>query len=240
MENKVIKARCELVDNDGLKELILYGPVMNSKSWWYDEDEYICPKNVRKALSEIEDSDILVRINTNGGDVFAGISIYNILKDYKGKVTVKVDGIAASAGSVIAMAGDEVKMGVGSMLMIHNAWTFAGGNANELRSVADDLDKISDSMASIYMTRFTGTLEELKVLLEAESYLTAEESIALGLADEEITEEPKEDPIEEPKDPVEDPEVIKNSIISKYIALRKESETNATNKDSFFMNKFKK
>lgn len=233
MENKVIKARCELVDNNGLKELVLYGPVVNGKAWYLDSDEYICPQNVMAALKEADCEDIIVRINTNGGDVFAGISIYNILKDYKGKVTVKVDGMAASAGSVIAMAGDKILMGVGTMLMIHNAWTFAAGNADELRKVADDLDKISDSISNIYMTRFLGTVEELKALLNAESYLTAEESIALGLADEEIEEEPAK-----PKEPEEDPEEIKNSIIGKYIAMRKESDK-TQNKGSFYMNKFR-
>lgn len=236
MENKVIKARCELVDNNGLKELVLYGPVVNGKAWYLDSDEYICPQNVIAALKEADGEDILVRINTNGGDVFAGISIYNILKDYKGKVTVKVDGMAASAGSVIAIAGDKILMGVGTMLMIHNAWTFAAGNADELRKVADDLDKISDSISNIYMTRFSGTIEELKALLNAESYLTAEESIALGLADEEIEEEPAEPT--EPKEPEEDPEEIKNSIIGKYIAMRKESDK-AQSKGSFYMNKFR-
>ena len=144
--------------------------------------------------------------------------------------------MAASAGSVIAMAGDKILMGIGTMLMIHNAWTFAAGNADELRKVADDLDKISDSISNIYMTRFSGTVEELKALLNAESYLTAEESIALGLADEEIEEEPAEPT--EPKGPEEDLEEIKNSIIGKYIAMRKESDK-AQSKGSFYMNKFR-
>lgn len=226
MKNKTIKARCELVDNNNVKELLLYGPVLSNKSWWYDDDEYICPNNVINALKEADGEDIVVRINSNGGDVFAGITIYNQLKDYNGKVEIKVDGIAASAASVIAMAGDTVTMGVGAMLMIHNAWTYTFGNADDLRKVADDLDKMSDSISSIYMTRFKGEEDELKALLKAESYLTAQEALALGLADDEEKEENKT-------------EDIKNSIIGKYMALREESGQEENCKGSFFMNKFR-
>lgn len=225
MESKKIKPRCELVKNEDSKELILYGLVLSNKSWWAADDEYICPQNVMSALKEADGEDIVVRLNTNGGDVFAGISIYNQLKDYKGSVTIKVDGIAASAGSVILMAADKIIMGVGSMLMIHNAWTFAGGDAKELRKVADDLDKISSSILDIYMTRFKGEEDELKVLLDVETFLTAKEALALGLADD-----------EEEKDQTED---IKNSIIGKYMAQREESRNKEASKASFFMNKFK-
>lgn len=233
MVNKAIKPRCELVNNEVANELFLYGPVFSGKDWWYDEDEYICPQNVASALKEADGKDIVVRINTNGGDVFAGISIYNMLKDYKGKITVKVDGIAASAGSVIAMAADELKMGVGAMLMIHNAWTFTYGNADELRKAADDLDKISDSITEIYMTRFKGEKDELKSLLDAESYLTSEESIALGLADGEEPEEGESDNNEKNK------QDVKSSIVAKYMAKRNESRQEVS-KGSFFMNKFNK
>lgn len=232
MKNKAIKPRCELVNNETGKELFLYGTVLSGKSWWYDEDEYICPQNVTNALKEANGEDIVVRINTNGGDVFAGISIYNTLKDYSGKITVKVDGIAASIGSVIAMAGDEIKMGVGAMLMIHNPWTFTYGNANELRKVAEDLDKMSESIIEIYMTRFKGEKDELKSLLDIESFLTSKESIALGLADDEVSEEDKGNDDQESK------QEVKNSIVAKYMAKRNESRQKS-DKGSFFMNKFK-
>lgn len=233
MKEKTIKARCEIVKNEDAKELYLYGPVLSS-SPWYDEnsDNYIYPQKIKSFLDELDGEDIKVRINSNGGDVFAGITIYNLLKDYKGSIEVKVDGIAASAGSIIAIAGDTVDAGVNGMMMIHPPWTYTSGSSKDLRAVADDLEKIESSIVATYMTKFKGTEDELRALMEAESYLTAEECVALGFADE-ITR----------VDDTQSNEDVKNSIVSKYIALRDEkivaSNEEPKTEGSFFMNKIK-
>lgn len=233
MKEKTIKARCEIVKNEDAKELYLYGPVLSSLPW-YDEnsDNYIYPQKIKSFLDELDGEDIKVRINSNGGDVFAGITIYNLLKDYKGSIEVKVDGIAASAGSIIAIAGDTVDAGVNGMMMIHPPWTYTSGSSKDLRAVADDLEKIESSIVATYMTKFKGTEDELRALMEAESYLTAEECVALGFADE-ITR----------VDDTQSNEDVKNSIVSKYIALRDEkivaSNEEPKTEGSFFMNKIK-
>ena len=233
MKKKTIEARCEIVKNEDVKELYLYGPVLSSLPW-YDEnsDNYIYPQKIKSFLDELDGEDIKVRINSNGGDVFAGITIYNLLKDYKGSIEVKVDGIAASAGSIIAIAGDTVDAGVNGMMMIHPPWTYTSGSSKDLRAVADDLEKIESSIVATYMTKFKGTEDELRALMEAESYLTAEECIALGFADE-ITR----------VDDTQSNEDVKNSIVSKYIALRDEkivaSNEEPKTEGSFFMNKIK-
>src|SRR5690606_35769460 len=127
-----------------------------------------------------------VRINSPGGDVFAGVSIMNMLKDREGEVTGIVDGLAASIASVIAMAGDKVIMNTGSMMMIHNAWSMAVGDSNELRKLADQLDKIGDSIIDVYATRTGLSKDELKAMLDAETWMGAEEAVELGFADEAI------------------------------------------------------
>lgn len=197
------KFKCELVKNEEVNKLYLYGPVQDKSHWW-DDEEYITPKMVRDSLAEIGDEDVEIHINTNGGSVFAGIATYNTIKAHKGNVKICVDGIAASAGSIITMAGDTVEMGVGAQLMIHEPWTIALGSASEFRKVAEDLDKISTSITDIYATRFIGDREELEQLIKDETYLTADEALDLGFANEAITEE------------VVKNECFKNTILQKY------------------------
>jgi ATP-dependent Clp protease, protease subunit len=163
-------------------ELTLYG-VISQDSWWGDE---VTPKQFSddlKALGDIE--EITVRINSDGGDVFAGLAIHNMLKRHKAKVTVYVDGLAASIASIIAMAGDKVIMPKGSMMMIHNPWTSVwGGDADDFRHAADVLDKIRDSLVDVYAEKTQLDQEEIKALLDAETWLTAEDAVAKGFADE--------------------------------------------------------
>src|SRR5690554_544642 len=129
--------------DDKTGELILYGEI-SDYTWWGDE---VTPKQFKEDLDALGDIDILnVYINSPGGDVFAGQAIYSMLKRHKAYVNVFIDGIAASIASLIAMAGDKVIMPANAMMMIHNPWVFATGNANDLRKIADDLDKIRDSM----------------------------------------------------------------------------------------------
>ena len=131
-------------------ELFFYGDIVSS-NWdaWQKEDQY--PQNVQKLLSEIGNGDVDIHINSGGGDVFAGIAIYNMLRSCAGKKTVYIDGWAASIASIIAMAGDEIIMPENSYLMVHKAWTVAMGNADEMRELADRLDKIDSGILATYM-----------------------------------------------------------------------------------------
>ncbi|MFB4471819.1 head maturation protease, ClpP-related [Oceanobacillus caeni] len=144
-------------------------------------------QNAMKTIDENEELEI--EVNSYGGDVYLGISISNAIKAHKGKTTCIITGIAASAASLIVSAADTVKMYSSSQIMVHNAWTIAMGNSKDLRKVADDLDKIGTSVLASYSHRVDE--DKMKELLDAETYLTAEESINLGLADEIIDSKPQ-------------------------------------------------
>ncbi len=131
---------------------------------------------------------ILLRINSPGGDVFEGIAIYNLVRAEKKPVEVRVDGIAASAASIIAMAGDEIIMGPNTMMSVHNAWTYCQGFASDMRTTADKLDKISGAIAQTYVTRTKQTLDAITALMEAETWMTAQECIDGGFATQIVTE----------------------------------------------------
>lgn len=168
-------------------EVLLYGEI-SDVSWWGDE---VTPKQFKEDLDALGDVEtIKVFINSPGGDVFAGQTIYSMLKRHKAQVHVYIDGLAASTASLIAMAGDKVVMPANAMMMIHNPWTFAVGNANDFRKLADVLDKVRDSMITAYGSRSALTTEEIKGLLDAETWLTAQECVEYGFADE--VEEAKE------------------------------------------------
>lgn len=160
-------------------------------------------------------------INSEGGSVFEGIGIYNILKRTRAYKRVFIDGCAASIASVIAMAGNAIYMPKSSIQMIHNAWTFTYGNAKELRKTADDLDKINTVVVNAYMSRFKGTEEELKELLDSETYLTADECLKYGLCtkvveDSEDTEDIASEAVDNISkmfaDKLKQLEVIKNAV----------------------------
>lgn len=134
-------------------------------------------------LGEIETLNIY--INSPGGDVFEGNTIMNMLKRKKCTKNVYVDGLAASIASVIAMAGDKIIMPSNAMMMIHNAWTYAAGNSNELRKLADDLDKVNASIRQTYLDKAGDKLDEETIitLMGNETWLTAQECFDYGLCD---------------------------------------------------------
>ncbi|PKR82569.1 head maturation protease, ClpP-related [Heyndrickxia camelliae] len=135
-----------------------------------------------KMKSIKEDEDIELEINSYGGDVFAGIDIMNTLRGHKGNVTITITGIAASAASIICMGADTIKAYSNTQLMLHNAWTYAMGNAKELRKVADDLESINESVLASYTHRIDEN--KAKELLDNETYLSAKKALELGLIDE--------------------------------------------------------
>lgn len=167
--------------NTDTSELILDG-VIASESWWDDE---VTPKMFRDELSK-HSGAITVRINSPGGDVWAGVSIYNALLEHQGNVTVKIDGIAASIASLIAMAGDDIVMLPGSMMMVHQPWTIAMGNSDEIAQVVEMLEKTCESMIPIYAARTGQSEEKVLELLKAETWMTAEDAVALGFATEAV------------------------------------------------------
>ncbi len=134
---------------------------------------------------------IVLHLNTPGGDVFEGVAMANVLRAHPASVTVVVDGLAASAGSVVAMAGDEIVMGVGSQMMIHDAWGLSVGNAADMAKMAESLSSVSDSIASTYAARAGGTAADWRATMIAETWYTAEEAVAAGLADRVATEADK-------------------------------------------------
>lgn len=167
-------------------ELIIEG-VVSDMTWFGDE---VTPKELRDELAK-QSGDITVSLNSGGGDVFAGVAMYNALMEYEGNVIVRVDGLAASIASVIAMAGDKIIMSPGSMMMIHKPWTMAIGDANEMEKVKEILDGIEKSIVPIYEKRTGKKKEEIEELLNAETWLTAEEAVEMGFADELIEAKPK-------------------------------------------------
>ena len=144
----------------------------------------VTARNLRDQLAnhkEITDLDVF--LSSGGGSVIEGLNIYNLLKRHKANVTVYIGGLAASMGSVIAMAGDLVVIPSNALVMIHNPWGVAMGEAKDMRKVADILDKMRDSLSSIYEARTSNTAEELRELMDAETWMTGEEAVEMGFAD---------------------------------------------------------
>lgn len=141
-----------------------------------------------KALGELD--TINVRINSEGGSVFDGITIYNTLASHKATVTVDIDGLAASIASIIAMAGDTVRMANNALFMIHDPWTYAMGSAGDLREQADLLDKVRDQLVTTYVTRSSIDEDTVSNLMSEETWMSSDEALEYGLIDE-VTEELK-------------------------------------------------
>lgn len=168
-------------------DLYIYGDITSYKC---DESD-VRAFDFAKELSEIG-TDLTVHINSYGGEVAEGLAIYNLLKSFGHKVTTVCDGFACSSASVIFMAGTERVMNKGSLLMIHNAWTCAQGNAEELRKQADDLEKITHPSIDIYCLATGLSQDEIKSMMDAETWMTADEALELGFATSIIEEEAKQ------------------------------------------------
>lgn len=145
-------------------------------------------------LRRTKASTLHVRINSPGGDVFDGVAIYNALIRHDARVVVHVDGLAASIASVIAMAGDEIRMHEGSMMMIHDPWMIAIGPASEMRDAADLLDKVGRSISGIYEKRTGMSRDEISELMAAETWMDPEEAREKGFADKLVDSEGKAGP----------------------------------------------
>lgn len=197
--------RFEATDADEYK-LSIYGSI---GGWFSDNDA----ESVRRKIQDVKAKKIHVHINSGGGSAFDGVAIGNMLKNHDAEIIVHVDGWAASAASVIAMSGDRIIMPSNTMMMIHQASTIEYGNADAFEKAARDLRKIDSALAASYKKRFVGTDEELKQLLKDETWLTADEAVALGLADE-IADEIEIDDTQED----EEVENLKDDLVAKYAA----------------------
>ena len=156
-----------------MNEILMYGNV----GWEITAAEVI------GKLGEIN-GDVTVRVNSYGGDSFEGVAVMNALRHHDGQVTAVIDGVAASAASIIAVGGaDRLVMRPGSELMIHDAWTFADGNAADLTKVAGDLERTSQSMAEIYADKGGGEPDVWRDMMRAETWFSAQEAVDAGLAD---------------------------------------------------------
>ncbi len=161
------------------RTLFLNGTIAEES--WFDDD--VTPQLFKDELNA-GTGDITVWINSPGGDCVAAAQIYNMLMDYKGNVTVKIDGIAASAASVIAMAGTKVLMSPVSMLMIHNPMTIAYGNSAEMQKAIEMLGSVKDSILNAYEIKTGLTRAKLSHLMDAETWMDANKAIELGFADD--------------------------------------------------------
>ena len=159
---------------DDNAEILIYDVI----GWPYND-----AADLVRSLSGMQAEKITVRINSPGGDVFDGIAIYNALRDHPAQITTKIESLAASMASVIALAGDEVQAQKNAMYMIHDPWAIVGGNQYDLRETADILQKISVNMIDIYSERSDIGKRELKTLMKAETWFTAKEAHDRGLID---------------------------------------------------------
>lgn len=239
MKNRhnVLDVRCELTnETETSVDIYMYGRIVDEKpvNWWTGEEEegeFIYPENVRELVKDAGDKDINLHINSTGGSIYASIAIHNFLKQSDNKVNVYVDGIAASGASIIAMAGDTVNMPINTTMMIHRASTYAFGNVDDLRKVADTLEKFDETVLNSYKNRFVGTVEELRDLIAEETYLTAEECKVFGLCDNLLDE------VEEEELEVTNEVDIKVSLFEKYKLVDQEPQ-DINVKENLF-NKFK-
>lgn len=180
--------------NQSIGEIYIYDDISAYEDWW--SGDVVTPTKFKEQLDALGPvSQLNVYINSNGGDVFAGQAIHSMLSRHDAEVHVYVDGLAASIASVVAMAGDKVIMPANAMMMIHNPWTMIWdipmGNEADFRrwaercnKMAEDLNKIRESCIAAYMKRCTCTRDELVAMLDAETWLTADECKSFGMCDE--------------------------------------------------------
>ena len=171
-------------NQDGSRILTIDGVIAEES--WFDDD--VTPKLFREQLNA-GNGDIVLYVNSPGGDCVAASQIYTMLMEYKGRVTVKIDGIAASAASVIAMAGTEVLMAPTALLMVHNPLTVASGDTEEMQKAIAMLDEVKESIITAYELKTGMSRAKLAHLMDAETWMNAQKAIELGFADGILTRE---------------------------------------------------
>ena len=209
------------VRNESDKESILYLYGAIADETWFEDD--ITPAMFRSELQK-HTGDVTVFINSPGGDVFAASQIYTMLREHKGKITVKIAGIAASAASIIAMAGDETLIAPTGMLMCHNPMTFASGNKADMEKAISLLEEVKESIINAYEAKTGLSRAKISHLMDEETWMNAKKALQLGFVDgilfekkeKELPFSPEEPPEEEPEkqEPEERTEEKKNAAPS--------------------------
>jgi len=166
-------------ETPAVTEILMYDEI--GEDPWFGTG--VSAKTFAEDLNSIDTDEIHLRINSPGGNVFEGIAMLNAVRRHKAKVTVFVDGLAASAASIVAMGGDEVVMSRNAEMMIHDAWGIAIGNADEMTKMADELGRASDNLASAYADKAGGDVAQWRDAMKAETWFSDKEAVAAGLAD---------------------------------------------------------
>lgn len=196
--------------------LYIYGDITSIKLFEND----VCVYDLAKEIGDLNGKALTVRINSYGGEVAEGLAIYNLLKSYEGEVTTICDGFACSAASVVFMAGAKRIMPRSSLLMIHNAWTWASGDADDLRKAADDLEKITQPSVAIYTSVSNLDSDEIKAMMDDETWIDADEALDFGFA----TEISEETAMQSLKDGILAKTVFKNKQLEKRIKELEKAE----------------
>lgn len=176
-------------DDEKSRTLTIDGAIADES--WFDDD--ISPADFKKELNAGSGA-VTLWINSPGGDVFAAAQIYNMLKEYKGDITVKIDSMAASAASVIAMAGDTVEISPVGLFMIHNPSTCAFGDETEMEKAKAMLAEVKESIINAYMIKTGLDHDKISELMDAETWMNAKKAVELGFADSVMEEPDKEEP----------------------------------------------
>jgi len=186
--DRTIKLKKDDAD-DGVVEISIMGEIGPSDPFWGIDG--VTANFVQDRLRAAAGAPVRVVLNSPGGDAFEGIAIYNLLREHAGEVTTHVIGLAASAASIVAMAGDRIEMAEGAMMMIHSAWGLVMGNQNDMRQFADMLNKIDASVADVYARRSGQKTDAVMAMMEKETWMTAFEAVDEGFADVAVTSDKK-------------------------------------------------
>lgn len=226
MEMEKIQPKFLMMENqENSKKVVAYMHGTVGAGWWGD----INAKKTREMFDNIDADEIELHIHSGGGDAFEGIAICNYLRSHKASVTAVIDGLAASAASLIAMGADKIIMPSNTTMMVHRASTYAYGNADSLEKQAKMLRDVDDALIQTYRNRFNGEFHELEALLDNETYMTAETAKSYGFVDE-ISDaiasvDSEEDVVQEPEETKEenDQAAIENEADKRIVNAEKTS-----------------
>ena len=196
------------VRNEGEKRILLLDGEISDETWWGDE---VTPQLFRSELHAAE-GDIDLWINSPGGDCYAAAQIYNMLMEYPGEVTVKIDGIAASAASVVAMAGTTVEISPLGMLMIHNPMTVSIGDTHEMERTITFLSEIKESIINAYEIKTGLSRAKISRLMDAETWMNAKKAVELGFADSVLYAD-----VQRPVTDMEDGLIFSRAAVTNYL-----------------------
>ena len=200
------------VRNEGEKRTLLLDGEISDETWFGDE---VTPAIFREELHAAE-GDVVLWINSPGGDCFAAAQIYNMLMDYPGKVTVKIDGLAASAASVIAMAGTTVEISPVGMMMLHNPMTVSIGDAHEMERAIALLAEVKESIINAYEIKTGMSRAKLSRLMDAETWMNAKKAVELGFADAVLRGEKERPTSDEANGLIFSRAAVTNSLLEKF------------------------